>query len=196
MSRSGRDLRTPAPQAAALPKELRYLDSLFASYSEPLLSLGARGRRSSTLSQFCLYRDHRMTACQNLPELRLWPPACFESTWLKFSEKYMTLNMYTKTGLFKWTFTLIQCYLPYLLKLQFNRLVLCTVNSKDSSVGWLGKQGRWAQLVARLLATAALWIRIQTSLKNTKWATNTVHSSPPKKYTKKYVPELTQYETV
>jgi hypothetical protein len=26
-------------------------------------------------------------------------------------------------------------------------------------------------LVARLLATAALWIRIQTSLKNTKWAT-------------------------
>ncbi len=32
--------------------------------------------------------------------------------------------------------------------------------------------GRWvAKLVARLLATAALWVRIQTSLKNTKWET-------------------------
>jgi hypothetical protein len=32
--------------------------------------------------------------------------------------------------------------------------------------------GRWiAKLVTRLLATAALCIRIQTSLKNTKWAT-------------------------
>jgi len=31
---------------------------------------------------------------------------------------------------------------------------------------------RWvAKLVARLLATAALWVRIQASLKNTKWAT-------------------------
>jgi hypothetical protein len=28
-----------------------------------------------------------------------------------------------------------------------------------------------AKLVAYLLATAALWVRIQTSLKNTKWAT-------------------------
>jgi len=37
--------------------------------------------------------------------------------------------------------------------------------------GWLSK-GRWvAKLVARLLATATLWVRIQTSLKNTKWAT-------------------------
>jgi hypothetical protein len=35
------------------------------------------------------------------------------------------------------------------------------------------------QLVARLLATAALWARIQTSFKNTKWATQA------KKYTKK-----------
>jgi hypothetical protein len=43
-----------------------------------------------------------------------------------------------------------------------------------------------AKLVARLLATAALWVRIQTSLKNTKkgdikkpkeWPT---HSRPPK----------------
>jgi hypothetical protein len=31
---------------------------------------------------------------------------------------------------------------------------------------------RWvAKLVARLLATVALWVRIQTSPKNTKWAT-------------------------
>jgi hypothetical protein len=28
-----------------------------------------------------------------------------------------------------------------------------------------------AKLLARMLATAALWVRIQTSLKNTKWAT-------------------------
>jgi hypothetical protein len=36
---------------------------------------------------------------------------------------------------------------------------------------WVAK-GRWvAKLVAHLLATAALWVRIQTSLKNTKWAT-------------------------
>ncbi len=32
--------------------------------------------------------------------------------------------------------------------------------------------GRWVtKLIARLLDTAALWVRIQTSLKNTKWAT-------------------------
>jgi hypothetical protein len=42
--------------------------------------------------------------------------------------------------------------------------------------GWVAKS------VARHLATAALWVRIQTSLKNHKWAT---HSSPPKKYTTK-----------
>ncbi len=31
---------------------------------------------------------------------------------------------------------------------------------------------RWvAKLLARLLGMAALWVRIQTSLKNTKWAT-------------------------
>ncbi len=43
--------------------------------------------------------------------------------------------------------------------------------------GWLwrvmaGLGGRWmAKFVAQLLAAAALWVRIQTSLKNTKWAT-------------------------
>jgi hypothetical protein len=36
-------------------------------------------------------------------------------------------------------------------------------------------------LVAHLLEAAALWVRIQTSLKNTEWTTST-HSSPPKKY--------------
>jgi hypothetical protein len=36
----------------------------------------------------------------------------------------------------------------------------------------MAKFGRWvAKMVARLLATAALWVRMQTSLKNTKWAT-------------------------
>jgi hypothetical protein len=34
--------------------------------------------------------------------------------------------------------------------------------------------------IGGLLATAALWVRIQTFLKNTKWATY----SPPKNYTK------------
>jgi hypothetical protein len=42
-----------------------------------------------------------------------------------------------------------------------------------------------AKFVARLLATAALGVRIQTSLKNHKWATQAQHTSPPKKYTKK-----------
>jgi hypothetical protein len=39
------------------------------------------------------------------------------------------------------------------------------------SVGWLlAKLERWvARLVARLLATASLWVRLQTSLKNTEW---------------------------
>ncbi len=49
--------------------------------------------------------------------------------------------------------------------------------------GWVAKS------VARQLATAVLWVRIQTSLKNHKWATKAkewpTHSSPPKKYTKK-----------
>jgi hypothetical protein len=51
--------------------------------------------------------------------------------------------------------------------------------------------GRWvAKLVARLFAMAALWFRIQTSLKNTKSATYAkkwpTHCNAPKKYTKKY----------
>jgi hypothetical protein len=42
------------------------------------------------------------------------------------------------------------------------------------------KIGKWvAKFVTHLLASAALWFRIQISLKNTKWAT---YSSPPKKY--------------
>ena len=54
--------------------------------------------------------------------------------------------------------------------------------------GWLSC-GRWvARLVVRLIATATLRVRIQTSLKNT-WATLAkkcpTHSSPLKKYTKK-----------
>ncbi len=44
------------------------------------------------------------------------------------------------------------------------------------------------KFVARLLATAALWVKIQTCLK--KWAKKAkkwpTHSSPPKKYTKNY----------
>ncbi len=52
---------------------------------------------------------------------------------------------------------------------------------------WVAKlvgDGCMARLVARLLATAALWVRIQTYLKHTKWATKAKewpkHSSPPK----------------
>ncbi len=63
--------------------------------------------------------------------------------------------------------------------------------------GWVAKKGdrwlsgRWvAKLVAYLLATAALWVRIQTSLKNTNWATQAkewpTHSSPPKNIQKNY----------
>jgi hypothetical protein len=46
-----------------------------------------------------------------------------------------------------------------------------------------------AKSVARQLATAVLWVRIQTSLKNHKWATLAkewpTHSSPPKQIYKK-----------
>jgi hypothetical protein len=49
--------------------------------------------------------------------------------------------------------------------------------------GWL--VGRWvAKLVANLLDTAALWVRIQTFLKNTKAKECTTHSSL-QKYTKR-----------
>ncbi len=38
--------------------------------------------------------------------------------------------------------------------------------------GWVAKSEGWvAKSVARQLATAVLWVRIQTSLKNHKWAT-------------------------
>ncbi len=44
-------------------------------------------------------------------------------------------------------------------------------------------------MVARLLATAAIWVQIQTCLKIAKWETETkewaTHSSPPKKCTKR-----------
>ncbi len=42
-----------------------------------------------------------------------------------------------------------------------------------AKLGEMGaKFGKWvAKLVARLLAMAALWVRMQTSFKNTKWAT-------------------------
>jgi hypothetical protein len=41
------------------------------------------------------------------------------------------------------------------------------------------------ELVARLLASAAVWVRIQTSLKNTKWATSAREWPIKQKYTKK-----------
>jgi hypothetical protein len=49
------------------------------------------------------------------------------------------------------------------------------------------KDGDWVVYGENQLATAVLWVRIQTSLKNHKWATKAkewpTHSSPPKKYT-------------
>jgi hypothetical protein len=39
------------------------------------------------------------------------------------------------------------------------------IDPKLLRLGWVAK------LVARLLATVALWVRIQTSLKYAKWAT-------------------------
>ena len=48
-----------------------------------------------------------------------------------------------------------------------------------------------AKLVARLFATEAHWVRLQTSLENTKWATYAnewrTHSSPEKIYKKAFV---------
>jgi hypothetical protein len=53
-----------------------------------------------------------------------------------------------------------------------------------------GGRERWvAKLEARLLSTAALWVRFQTSLKNTKWPTLAkkwpTHSSPSNIYKKR-----------
>ncbi len=50
---------------------------------------------------------------------------------------------------------------------------------------------RWmAKMVARQLATAALWVRIQTSLKNAKWSTKAkewpTHYSPQKNIKKPF----------
>jgi hypothetical protein len=51
-----------------------------------------------------------------------------------------------------------------------------------------------AKLVALLLATAALWVRILTSLKNTKWETKAMecptNHSPPKNITNKMFEHL------
>ncbi len=48
-----------------------------------------------------------------------------------------------------------------------------------------------AKLVSRLFATEALWVRLQTSLENTKWATLAkewrTHFSPQKIYKKAFV---------
>jgi hypothetical protein len=55
---------------------------------------------------------------------------------------------------------------------KFGRWVAKVVIWVAMSWRWVAKAGRLvAKLVAPLLATAALWVRIQTSLKNTKWAT-------------------------
>jgi hypothetical protein len=64
----------------------------------------------------------------------------------------------------------------------------------------LNKEGWVAKSVARQLATAELWVRIQTSLKNHKWATYEkewpTQSSPPKKYTKTKQKNKQKDETV
>jgi hypothetical protein len=56
--------------------------------------------------------------------------------------------------------------------------------------------GRWLdKLVARPLATAALWVRIQTYLKNTKWATY-AKEWPYKKYTRKRKEKVLQKKRI
>jgi hypothetical protein len=72
--------------------------------------------------------------------------------------------------------------------------VYTTVQSENTLPGrWVAMLlGRWvAKLVAHLLATAALWVRIQTSIKHTNWAPlakeRQTHSSPPKKIYKKRI---------
>ncbi len=56
-----------------------------------------------------------------------------------------------------------------------------------------------AEFVARHIAAAALWVRIQASLKKTtKWATLAkewpTHSSPPKKSMKKSIKKVTSID--
>jgi hypothetical protein len=43
--------------------------------------------------------------------------------------------------------------------------------AKSQRDGWLSREGWVAKSVVRQIATAVLWVRIQTSLKNHKWAT-------------------------
>jgi hypothetical protein len=52
-----------------------------------------------------------------------------------------------------------------------------------------------AKLVARLHATAAIWVRIQTSLKNIKWPTHTKNqkTKTQKQKTKKYIKTVQQH---
>jgi hypothetical protein len=68
----------------------------------------------------------------------------------------------------------------------FFQAVLCAIGSKK--VNWVAK------LVAQLFATAALWVRIQTSLKYTKWATKAkewpTQYSPSKNIQKTYISSL------
>ncbi len=72
--------------------------------------------------------------------------------------------------------------------------VYTTVRSDNTLPGrWVAKLvERWvAKLVAHMLATAALWVRIQTSIKHTNWAPlakeRQTHSSPPKNIYKKSI---------
>jgi hypothetical protein len=60
--------------------------------------------------------------------------------------------------------------------------------AKSVRDGWLSGEGWVANSVARQLATAALWVRIETSLKYHKLATKArewlTYSSPPNIFTK------------
>jgi hypothetical protein len=94
---------------------------------------------------------------------------------------------------------LLFCFMPILLFYWWNYL-LCQGRGWSSALGmtlpfsshpstsytqWFTWGGWGDKLLARLPATAALWVRIQTFLKNQKWTTKAkewpAHSSPPKK---------------
>ncbi len=68
----------------------------------------------------------------------------------------------------------LECYPVSMVKEQGLEKVLkmCLQLAALTLGRWVVKLGRWvAKVVALLLDMAALWVRFQTCLKNTKWAT-------------------------
>jgi hypothetical protein len=73
---------------------------------------------------------------------------------------------------FSWVFA--GAIMPFLDFKSFEpsqKLRIINTTKNREQITHVREMGGLAMLVAHLLATAAVWVRIQTSFKNTKWAT-------------------------